>query len=1382
MSCNTAIYGPYSQTLFLGATISSFSSRIGWNSDESSLDVTLVEDPCEADKVYYGCDTTAQTHTGSDAFTPPILGSPVYFKFGDFEYSGILRNWKEKSGSTKTYVAQASGPNIILDAVKVVIGGYSGDVLSVPNVINAYGYLEEVYGTVCPTDTSLYSLLGYYPALGFGGANRTDAGISWNQLRNALILLINSSVIDPGIGGFVYSPLLSGKFGTQPTFRGYNYYIDLTELPATVDDLRIQGDVTSLLDIITQVCDYAGLDWYATLEYIPDWDGSCTPTSNHYGHIDDSVGKFIKIYTSDRSSQPSSADNVDSGTGLDIDSRLALGTITSFINENGKESADRGVELRPEVTNAMVVGDLRQDLWQMTSSATGVGTQDTYTANIWPYWGEDPSGYPIISYGYNDEHYFGINIDDIWDEFLGQNKPEELSSIYQVTLGELSAILDQGGKSTWENYVHEKKPGFASGLYMCPDGHVYNIVGAKGALISVKTDNVKATSRFLAERATTRSLDPDVFLADRLFYKLEGYAQNFFGKKFLVQPPIMCTHASESTPYSYDTNWVPSDGAWTESSILDLSTGTGSGNTFRSTDAVEMFRQPDGRVECICKFENTDKRIDMTNWQPDDYYQPWASGCYTRATCEKIVFLDPINRLHPRAVVSIDQPVISNKVYIDNQEWGFTAKTATLGSMFPDAGDMATRKAFAKNMAKTPGSDTINWGQYPTPLLPTHVAVPLKSTTLRYGPWYGASFSESSVTEMVIEPDLNPWTYGSFINMGIAGQLVATNKILNQTVSELGSITVAGSPQYSLGDLLVAGGPEVTNIDVGVGPGGITTTYQLRTFTPDYNSFSKTRLDNLKKRAENIRYIQRLDRLARINEARTKNTKGGLATVLTRDDRYTRASSHSFILSSVFNDYDPAPGLTNADVSGVDDIVATDRVINTVVNTDLRKALPEFNAGSGDGWLYRAGMETQGLFRSYTTKSGEICKMAEYPTGVRYGFSEDDNYSDLAYRWANNSTYAFRGPVYNEALPPIMCGTLNPFTQSPTNPNDSQSINFEDPYSSGKLVFTIGSGYGHDIEYVVRDGIYPLDLSVKYPEENYSESNWYRPIGIKGPPVIVGWGFDVAGKPVPNKDEVAGSGGRSPQFADDWLSRSDLWKAGPLDIRWDYRRGVWTGAPSYKIVRVKLTETTTLNNIISAEILGDNTTAFDYQGSGITNKYIALQNSVANAVISGAYGYAVYDPTLQDPSGNYAQYHLISYQEPVFAIRTIGPGQPVDNSYEGASGTVVSMNPSYYSDGLGDDFGTVFVKGGAAGSGYLYSCRYYQYNVGSSRHEFIPEHGSLIQEPIFLNGDDATMLRNGNQVVKTDNFLNFPNVTGIMTWNNVDRWIVTNALGYDTPT
>lgn len=1363
MPCDVNIYGPFSHTLFLGASIVRFSSRIGWNSEDSTCDVELVNDLCSSNKVYYACDGSAQIHNGPDSFTPPVLGAPVYFKFANFDFSGIIRNWKEVVSDKKTYSVSLSGPNCILDAVKVIIGGYTGDVLGVPNIINAYGFLEETYGSVCPVDASLYSLLGYYPALGFGGANRTEAGISWNALRTALIAIMNATP----------TALYSGKFGWMAQFKGISYYIDLSELPSTADDFRFSGDSLSLLDIINQVCEYAGLDWYSELVYSGT---TACDTSEIHGFIPTDLNKYIKIQVVARVTQPSSAAAVDNGTGYDINTRLNLGDITSFLTANNVSNVSRGIELRTETTNAMLVGGARQDIWQVAFAASG--DDNSYTNTIWPYWGKDANGYPIISQGYNDKHNFNISIKEIWDDVLDTVISGTVGWTYNVEAGELSAILDEGGVSSWYTYIESQpnKTAYSQLLNIIPDGNVYAGMSAKGAQWALKADNIRATSYWDATKASSVSTDPDLDFGDRLYNRLEGFANEYFGKKFMVFTPIICATYDSDQPYTIKTNWIKSDGGWTEANVLDLSPGTNI-----ATDQLELFRLPDGRIQCILKFDADGDRINMTNWDASDYYQPQSDIVYVKATVEEIIFLDPVNALYPRAVVSIDKPIISNQVYIDNEKYGIMPMLGLLSDM-PPAGDKATRMKFANHMVQTPGGDINTYGYYPTPLIPVAAAVPLKSTILRYGPWYAGSPAAAGNTEYEVNDDLTPWTYGNIATMNVVGQMMIDNRVLNQQVIELGDLTVAGAPAYSLGEYLAVGSPEITNIDVAFDIGGVTTSYQMRTFTPDYNTFGKTRTDNIRKTANQLRHIQRLNSLARINQIRNPESQSSLGTVLNREDRYKRASAHSFMLAHTFNDYDPSPGLTMDQVSGVDQLVITDRVISPVVNTDLRKALPQFGAGSGDAWLYRAGMETQGMFRPYTTLSGSLSLMPEFATGIPIGFEIPEN-PELMYNYSNNRVYQFRGPVFNEALPPIMCATLNPFMQASDSGglNTSYNIDIYDQINPYDIYFTMGSGYGHDIEYVVRDGVYPLDLSIKYPDINYSKNGWYRGIGLKGPPVIVGWGYDIYGKPTPNFDEIPGSGGKSCKFADDWLNRPDLWKAGPLDIRWDHRRGVWTSPPSYRIVRIKMLESSLgWNTSLNAEIVDDYTTAYNNNGEPLKNKYISLKNPVGYLGVSGVYGWAIFDPTIPGGAG-YGNYQLLISDDPIFYIRTTdGYEQSSLSTYVGTSGTIIRTQPSFTG---WDKFGTVFIRNAIPISGYDYTCDYFRYDEANQRHEFIPRYNPMFIEGGEFNGTHVSIsTRPGFPSRLASNPMNLPSGSiVIVEWNGLDQFIIINSTSYDTP-
>lgn len=61
-----------------------------------------------------------------------------------------------------------------------------------------------------------------------------------------------------------------------------------------------------------------------------------------------------------------------------------------------------------------------------------------------------------------------------------------------------------------------------------------------------------------------------------------------------------------------------------------------------------------------------------------------------------------------------------------------------------------------------------------------------------------------------------------------------------------------------------------------------------------------------------------------------------------------------------------------------------------------------------------------------------------------------------------------------------------------------------------------------------------------------------RGVGLKTPLILSGWGYDIEGNPVPADT------GDSTIFASEAFRDPSLWKSGPLDVRWDDDRKVWT--------------------------------------------------------------------------------------------------------------------------------------------------------------------------------------------------------------------------------
>jgi hypothetical protein len=98
------------------------------------------------------------------------------------------------------------------------------------------------------------------------------------------------------------------------------------------------------------------------------------------------------------------------------------------------------------------------------------------------------------------------------------------------------------------------------------------------------------------------------------------------------------------------------------------------------------------------------------------------------------------------------------------------------------------------------------------------------------------------------------------------------------------------------------------------------------------------------------------------------------------------------------------------------------------------------------------------------------------------------------------------------------------------------------------------SSLGHSTT-VVAGGLVPQD-STHQPSNmadgNHPYSVHYRGIGLSGPVWITGWGYNTENLPVPRDANSLN------YFTKNFASRKDLHATGPLDIRFDEDRGVWT--------------------------------------------------------------------------------------------------------------------------------------------------------------------------------------------------------------------------------
>lgn len=203
------------RTRFLGLTVRSFNTSLGWGGQPSTLSVGLVDDP-----------------VNGDAFTYPNPGEPVVFQFNGYEQRGIVQDYKySKSGQGLLWDVNITDPRELLSGVSLVVGSYTGSTNFVKNVINCFGYYEGVT---------------------FGSSQANESGMPWRKIKNAITAIVNSTVTSVN--------------GGPITLGGWSYSINLDSLPNVPDDFRIGGDVITLMDFINEVCEAGACDYFFTLE------------------------------------------------------------------------------------------------------------------------------------------------------------------------------------------------------------------------------------------------------------------------------------------------------------------------------------------------------------------------------------------------------------------------------------------------------------------------------------------------------------------------------------------------------------------------------------------------------------------------------------------------------------------------------------------------------------------------------------------------------------------------------------------------------------------------------------------------------------------------------------------------------------------------------------------------------------------------------------------------------------------------------------------------------------------------------------------------------------------------------------------------------------
>lgn len=1238
--CSPAnIYGGFQQTLFLGCSISSFSASAGFNEQVSEVTIQIVQDLCASpegtSKLYYDTLLEPQQWTDADpgfyGLTLPIIGAPVYFRVGDFEFSGIVQNWEQsntESGSP-IFTVKLVDPRQILENAELIINDYAGAVASVPNLINVFGFLES-FGGNC--DQMYQSAPGTYaagsggvdgavfgsPAEAYGGADTNNNGTQWNQILTATRLLLCtlppvSNDWSP-FGRLLFKAPTNiedgmGLMSADDIYGRAYYLVDLNEAPNAPDYWRLQGTNVSLMDAISSVCQDAGMDYY--VELVPVL-------------ISGVIMKFIKVRTVDRTASPA-LNNIEAF----VEAPARNGFVTSY---------NRGRELRNEPTSSFVIGGQKQSFYQAYQNydpeGDGQSTPPEKDDMIVPYFGVNPdTGNVIVPYK---------DADDYW-EFTAPSKDlVQTLSFYGVgtmpnslLITEKELICASVSYDLWISYAAAEGTELYDGSGLTVDGLFHRAELAALVNQVQAAGNKMRPSDFLTLRnsAFKGHESKEVEIAQACYNWIKKFADEYYGKKFQVRVPWVCGRRDSESDIILKSE-EPSDGGWTE-----VSTVLGLANPGILSD---FFRLEDNRLGAFCVLDTADTK-ELAELSPEEFVVDIASNnLFLKVDVESdYVYIDKDSLFSPRAVISLSTPV--RLLETDDQPVNFKAIAKLLE--FIGAVPAADAKAVAQDSQHNVGSMYMNVFWPNRPYMPYGVGFGIKSNVLTYGPW--GSVGPAGGVTVTKDDGLVPWEYGGFTTMDAAGNSIASEGVTATQVAEGGSITVAGYPDLPLGAELLAAdaggpfaggvgtnlienrtvdidillgatwgsvgmfpwdgtyGPNITGISTQVGAGGITTTYTMRTWTPKFGRFQKGNAERLKKIGQQRLAFQKKLR-AKAFQAIKFNTLKNLGRQITE---YNAARN-----GHIAGPKNSPHAVFVGQIATWDDTIKRPFVESYSMNEIGAELVTD------EGYSEKAIMSLDGLIRPIATA----------PTDTLPGFATPQSPCQSTASRGSQPPVGESAEYYNL---PIKLQHLNPFV----NPNTAVSNRSDTPE------------IGHDIEVLARTAeadkhltipIAGFDLNEDFAESDYADE--YRGFALRGPLVLTGWGYDLDGFPVPNLNDtnaesgVFTDGAVTHKFKDGWLRNPKSWPTAPIDLRFDRQRGVWT-IPQFRDVKAIVQECVLPSSSGSAFLLPDYS-IYDGDGTEITTPQIVVHDYVGNTVSSGTTVIARYNPAT-------CQYYIIDSQQ-----------------------------------------------------------------------------------------------------------------------------------------
>ena len=1123
---------------FLGGLVTGFNCSLGWGGTASQLTVSLVEE--------------------DDWGTPlvfPEMGTPHHFEAGDFSFNGLLRSItrNESAGGGITYSVTLESPNLILDGSQIILDKYSVDlgfrdfgvsnydyrnfesytgnaykdtyitpgnpvlaedkniVNLVPNVFNVYKFYESPNRTVYNPDHSY----GSYFETGFGRSQRNDMGVRWRDVLWALESMCGIQQRDER------SRLKSGESAwlagsvSGPNGYGTAYWSRDARDRGTVWD----GTLSHPLGAI---------DWHTTI-------GCGLHLGSHSYRVNlDELSRFSTGMGGVIPNEYRIGSNVISITGLLQDlTETAQGDFFIELQDDLKTIKVRTI-LR---NNQPVLG--RVEDYVMSQKALG----NTGSLSVGEAYADNVMGKVVI--GDNQTRIFRTSTAVVPYSFYtppGLNPDEARFPI--TSTGTKNYPVGSFKKFAIPVEVPDK-------TYPTPDGRLWYVTDELE--IRFASQGMESWRAFLAffKASTLHSVGiKDV----GEFNPYSPEAQKFNMNPVIVQG----MKADAAKQFLANMNQATVAPEFKESmAILDaimnalgaIYNDWGTKLLCPVPGFVSHYSDPStgGTGDIINEWDLQSQAYDF---YPEIFVGGSSTGIFNQP--HDASFYDDSGLKVSHVVFPFD-PTLYNysslpadsyategsslyvKAQIDPKYiWHngvphalVTFPKVTYGPLgffrnrnFQDVDVINACLAIANPamyqkrqlMTKGTGSADTRHATAPAIRMPDMAAIPQKSNRFVYGPW----ISVGGIGKANFEQDsaLKPEAFGNYQNMNEFGRLMAFVGVSNMTTDEHGSVEVAGFPAIKLGDPL-NGGPYLTDISTSIGIDKITTNYSFKTWKVDFGKIAKWQSDQFKRGISiSIKMAKDFRALLQAPKGMGQNVSGwDITKYQQKQDKRQKPKSPVWYISGTAGTETSYNNITVPVVAG------------------LGNADADIWIGDDNAWSKTSLMSMDGLFRPFATKPGGVGQIPGFTTAPQLG-----NQQIIDSPAGQNSSH------------------INPLNVlgSTTNTNREHDI----------TGVSVGSSLPkHGITHL-RNKVNGID--------NFTQDA--RGIGLRGPLVMIGWGFDFSGLPVPNKGNSGGEdlASRDEYWMDNHLTKMDKWKAGPVgDMVWDYTRGTWIPRPQLVVCTVE---------------------------------------------------------------------------------------------------------------------------------------------------------------------------------------------------------------------